>query len=54
MAQPVKRCAGETGKTDQRTQVPITGKPKKQAGRELYNRTTKNLSQMNADYLSKK
>ena len=30
MAQPAKRRTGETGKTHQRTQDPITGKPKKQ------------------------
>jgi len=54
MAQPANRLTGETGKTHQRTQGPITGKPKKRAERELYNRITKNRSQMNADYLSKK
>jgi len=30
MAQPAKRRTSETGKTHQRTQGPITGKPKKQ------------------------
>ncbi len=54
MAQPAKWRAGETGKTHQRTQGPITGKPKKRAGRERYNPITTNWSQMNADYLSKK
>jgi len=53
MAQPAKRLTGEIGKTHQRTQGPITGKPKKRAGREWYNPTIKNRTQMNADYLGK-
>ena len=51
MAQPAKRLTGEIGKTHQRTQGPITGKPKKRAGREWDNPITKNQTQMNVDYL---
>ena len=53
MAQPAKRRTGEIDKTHQRTQGPITGKPKKRAGREWYNPTIKNRTQMNADYPGK-
>ena len=53
MAQLAKRLTGEIGKTHQRTQGPITGKPKKRAGREWDNPITKNQTQMNVDYLGK-
>ena len=51
--QPPWRRTCEIGKTHQRTQGPITGKPKKRAGREWYNPIIKNRTQMNADYLGK-
>jgi hypothetical protein len=52
--QPPWRHTFEIGKTHQRTQSPITGKPKKRAGREWHNSIIKNRTQMNADYLGKK